>query len=77
MDVILFPVESSMMSHIGYDGETRTLTILFHSGKRYEYSGVEQEVFDGLRNATSPGSYFKTSIDDCYAYKQVRTRGRR
>jgi len=74
MGVILYPVDSSMISHVGYDAQTRTLTILFHSGKRYDYSGVEPKVFDGLRTATSAGSYFREEIDGCYPYGQVRGR---
>lgn len=77
MGVILFPVESSMLSHAGYDDATQTLTLLFHSGKRYEYGGVEREVFDELLKADSPGGYFRDCIDGCYPYQQVRTRGRR
>ncbi len=76
MGVILYPVESSMMSHVGYDEAAQTLTILFQSGKRYEYTGVEREVFDGLLAAPSQGSYFGDFIDGCYPYRQVRGRGR-
>ncbi|MDL2345444.1 KTSC domain-containing protein [Deinococcus sp. MIMF12] len=74
MGVTLFPVDSSMMSHVGYDAGTQTLTILFHSGKRYEYSGVPPEVYAELRTADSAGSYFREEIDGCYPYRQVRGR---
>ncbi|BDP41740.1 hypothetical protein DAETH_17090 [Deinococcus aetherius] len=76
MGVTLYPVDSSMMSHVGYDEATQTLTILFQSGKRYEDSGVEKAVFDGLRGASSPGSSFNDLIADCHPYRQIRTRGR-
>lgn len=69
---ILYPVESSTISHVGYDPETRVLTLVFGSGKRYDYSEVEREVFDGLLSAPSKGSYFRSEIDDCYAYRQVK-----
>lgn len=78
MGVVLSPVNSSMMSHGGYDEAAQTLTILFHSGKgkRYEYTGVEPEVFSDLLAAPSQGSYFRDVIDGCYPYRQVRGRGR-
>lgn len=75
-DVTLHPVDSSMMSHIGYDPASKTLTILFQSGKRYEYDGVEQQVFDDFLTADSKGSYFRGMIDDCYPYRQVKGRRR-
>ena len=74
--VTLHPVDSSMMSHIGYDPASKTLTILFQSGKRYEYGGVEQQVFDDFLAADSKGSYFRGMIDDCYLYRQVKGRRR-
>ena len=74
MGVILYPVESSMISHVGYDEAARTLTLLFHSGKRYEYGGVEREVYEALRAAPSAGSFFREEIDGCYPYSQVKGR---
>lgn len=74
MGVTLYPVDSSMISHVGHDAETRTLTILFQSGKRYEYSGVPPEVYEELRTANSPGSYFREEIDGNYPHRQGRGR---
>ncbi|OLV17460.1 KTSC domain-containing protein [Deinococcus marmoris] len=72
--VTLHPVDSSMMSHIGYDPASKTLTILFHSGKLYDYDGVPQEVYERFLAASSQGSFFRNEIDDCYEYRQVRGR---
>lgn len=74
MGVILYPASSSMISHIGHDAQTGTLTILFQSGKRYEYSGVALDVFEGLRTASSVESFFREEIDGCSPYQQVRGR---
>lgn len=75
-DSILYPVESSMMSHIGYDAATKTLTILFQSGKRYDYDSVEQTVFDDFLQADSKGRFFNEEIDGVYSYRLVKGRRR-
>lgn len=75
--VILYPVESSVMSHIGYDPASKTLTILFDGSKRYEYAGVEQEVFDRFMAADSKGHFFNENIDGHYSYAQVKGRDKR
>lgn len=72
--VTLHPVDSSMMSHIGYDPASKTLTILFSSGKRYDYAGVPPEVHDRFLAASSQGSFFSNEIDECYEYRQVKGR---
>ncbi|CAM3843811.1 KTSC domain-containing protein [Deinococcus frigens] len=72
--VTLHPVDSSMMSHIGYDPASKTLTILFNSGKRYDYDDVPPEVYARFLAASSQGSFFRNEIDECYSYHQVRGR---
>ncbi|MDV6374381.1 KTSC domain-containing protein [Deinococcus arenicola] len=70
--VTLHPVDSSMMSHIGYDQGSKTLTILFNSGKRYDYAAVPQEVYDRFLASSSQGSFFRNEIDQYYSYRQVK-----
>lgn len=41
-----------------YDEKTQTLTVHFHSGKSYRYSGVPKDLADGL----SGGSYLRQHI---------------
>ena len=60
-----------MMSAIGYVPETQTLTIVFQSGKKYEYSAVEPEVFKDFLESDSKGRYFNEYIDECYEYRLV------
>lgn len=74
--VTLHPVESSMMSHVGYDEDNKILSILFHSGKRYEYDGVPKTVFLGLLAADSKGAYFNENIDGTYGYRLESKRRR-
>lgn len=67
------PVESSSLSSVGYDSENAILEIEFKSGGIYQYSGVPQDVYDGLMNAESKGKYFHQYIKNSgYPYSKVR-----
>jgi len=52
------PVQSSNLSSVGYDPDSLTLEIGFNNGGIYQYSGVPQEVYEGLMNASSKGTFF-------------------
>lgn len=59
--------ESSHVHSVGYDAETLTLRICFKAkdgsaGQCYDYAEVSEEKYDGLRYASSPGSYFYANI---------------
>ncbi len=69
MDMI--PVSSSNLVAIGYDSNTATLRIVFHSGV-YDYYNVPQNVFEGLLNASSKGKYHHAFIKNSYSYSNVR-----
>ena len=72
--IILYPVESGVMSHVGFDEPTRTLSILFHTGKRYEYDGVPEQVFKDFMDAPSKGRFFNDHIDEKYPYRLMSGR---
>jgi hypothetical protein len=55
-------VNSSYIASIGYDASTMTLEIQFRNGSIYQYYGVPAEVYEGLMNAGSKGSYFHHHI---------------
>jgi KTSC domain len=65
-------LESSMLSMVGYNPNTQTLTAQFTSGRIYEYYEVPQEIFDALLAADSHGSYFRSEIIGCYADCKVK-----
>lgn len=65
------PVESSNLSKIRYDNESRTLEIEFKGGRRYQYFDVPERVFDGLRKADSHGSYFHEHIRGSFRYARL------
>ncbi|MGL5149180.1 MAG: KTSC domain-containing protein, partial [Clostridium sp.] len=37
----------------------------------YQYSGVNQDIYFGLMNATSHGKYFHAYIKDIYPFRKV------
>ena len=65
-------VKSSNINSIGYDLETRTLEIEFHSGGVYQYYNVPENIYRGLMNADSYGSYFHKNIKSNYKYKKLK-----
>ncbi len=64
---------SSMISHVQYDPETRELRVTFKkSGKTYSSKmPVPAEVYDGLIAAKSAGSYYNLHIAGRYGMEVV------
>jgi hypothetical protein len=55
---------SSNVAGAGYDEDTRTLTVKFHSGKSYTFANVPESIYQGLLDADSAGKYFNAHIKD-------------
>jgi len=55
-------VNSSQVTHAGYDPESKTLQIQYKSGGTYTYKDVSQENYDKLTKAESFGKYMYTHI---------------
>ena len=69
------PVDSSMLSAIGYDAKEKTLYAEFaNTGNIYAYEGVTKKEFDNLKNASSVGGYMRGCIIGCYPDYQERRR---
>jgi hypothetical protein len=66
------PVESSMISSVGYDSAKKVLRAVFHSGAVWEYSGVPEEVYEELLASGSKGGYMRDFIIDCYRDSRIR-----
>lgn len=64
-------VDSSNISSIGYDEDSLTLEVEFHSGAVYQYFDVPLNVFEGLRDAGSKGQYFAQHIKGYYRYAKI------
>lgn len=65
-------VSSSNLASVGYDPQTNTLEILFHSGGLYQYFGVPPHVYQGLMSASSHGKYFHQHIKNIYRFRKLR-----
>ncbi len=62
-------VRSSNIRSVGYDGGT--LEIEFHESGVYQYSHVPEQLYRGLMNASSKGTYFHDHIRDRFDYREV------
>ncbi len=65
-------VESTNLASVGYDHDSATLEIKFHSGGIYQYSGVPQDIYKSLMKAGSKGDYFNNYVKERYRYKRIR-----
>jgi len=65
-------VSSSTIAAVGYDAESATLAVRFHSGMEYHYFQVPREVFDGFLAASSCGQYLDQHVKKAgYTYARV------
>ncbi|MFZ4436793.1 MAG: KTSC domain-containing protein [Syntrophales bacterium] len=51
------PVKSTNVDSVGYDPESKTLTVEFKSGGIYQYAGVQPEMYADLLAAESVGRF--------------------
>jgi hypothetical protein len=73
----LIKVDSSMINAVGYNAKTHTLTVIFNSGKTYEYREVLPEIHQELMDSDSKGSYMRSCVIDCYPTSLLRGRSTR
>ena len=65
-------VSSSNLASVGYDATTETLEIEFQNGAVYQYFSVPVQVYHGLMQAESHGSYFNEHIKNGgFRYRKV------
>lgn len=46
---------------IGYERDSKTLTVVFRDNTWWEYRGVSEDMWNGLKNSDSTGKYLKSS----------------
>jgi hypothetical protein len=75
--MVWYDAESSMISAFGYDEAEGILEVAFHRTGVYRYYDVPLQVFEGLRDATSKGSYMRAHVIDMYEWEKSRGRSQR
>lgn len=65
------PVVSSNVASVGYDENSSTLEVAFHSGGIYQYFDVSPQVFEEFINADSKGKFLHREIKGIYDYSSV------
>jgi hypothetical protein len=68
----LIKVDSSMLDAFGYDEQQQVLEVVFKRNGVYRYNNVPKEVYQGLLDADSKGSYLRDLIIDMYPTERVR-----
>ncbi len=61
-------IESTTLATIAYHGPTRLLQLEFRTGPVYHYFEVPSQIFEGLMQATSKGTYFNRDIRGRFPY---------
>lgn len=59
-------LESTALRSAEYDEDEQRLEIAFASGGSYVFENVPRSVFEGLRDAHSPGQYYHQNIKGRY-----------
>jgi hypothetical protein len=62
---------SSNIARLQYDEETGELSVLFRSGKTYQYEGVDSDTWNAFTTAPSAGRFFNQEIKGKYKEQQV------
>ncbi|MGD0036483.1 MAG: KTSC domain-containing protein [Bacteroidota bacterium] len=65
------PVDSTNITSIGYDEDSNTLEVEFHSGAIYQYFDVPLNVYQEMIQESSKGQYFVQHIKGYYRYVKV------
>ena len=65
-------MRSTNLSRAWYNNASRTLTIEFQSGSRYEYFSVPLETYRGLTLAASAGQYLNQWIKGRFDFREIR-----
>ena len=62
---------SNAVAEIRYDHARERLTVMFVTGRIYEYVDVPVEVAASFQSAFSKGAFFDTYIRDRYDFREI------
>jgi hypothetical protein len=65
-------VKSSSIHSIGYEPETKTLGVTFHTGKTYHYDNVRADTHANMLASESIGKYFHSHVRPIFIGRQVK-----
>lgn len=65
-------VDSSLVYAMGYGAKSKTLEVVFRSGKTWVYEEVPKKIYQELLKSESIGSYMRENIIDCYPSYPIR-----
>ena len=66
----LTPIDSSMVSAVGYDASTLTMRVVFvTTGKTVDYLKVPKTIYDKFMESTSKGTFMQNYIINCFEYR--------
>lgn len=68
---IICEIESSNLVSTIYDTESKTLTVEFKNGVKYEYDEVPHNIYAQLRLSESQGKFFNTQIAKKFNYRKL------
>lgn len=64
-------VSSSNIEEVGYETSSRTLEVLFCSGRIYQYYDVDLATYNSMLQAKSIGAYFSKYIKNSHKWKRI------
>jgi KTSC domain-containing protein len=64
-------LESSLLTWVEYNPQTRVLDVEFRTGELYRYFAVPIRSYDGLLEAESKGRYFNKHIRNRFSYRHL------
>jgi hypothetical protein len=67
-------VQSSNLKNVAYNATDKSLEVEFRNGRKYRYTNVPPEIFDGLVNADSIGGFFHKHIRFSFKYEEIGER---
>lgn len=70
----MHPVQSSNISHVGYDAPARRMHIKFKTGGHYHYADVPPETHEEFMKAESKGKHFSKNFAGKFAHTKLETK---
>lgn len=61
---------STVIAAFHYEAAKKILTVVFTTGKVYEYFNVPENIYLAMKNAFSKGIYFNAEVKDKYNFKR-------